>query len=86
MPPSPKIRGKSINYEFIGDSSSIYNGGLQKITEITNDKYLIQVGEPLLFEKVNNDDIKTRHESKTKFLIGKFSFLINRISKNLNNK
>ena len=60
---------KSINYEFIGDGSSIYNGGLQKITEITNNKYLIEVGEPLLFEKVNDDDIDFYSKSTPRYPI-----------------
>ena len=31
---------ESINYELTGDGYTIYNGGLQKVTKISNDRYL----------------------------------------------
>ena len=48
---------ESINYELAGDGYTIYNGGLQKVTKISNDKYLVEVGSPQLLEKVSDDDV-----------------------------
>ena len=48
---------ESINYELTGDGYTIYNGGLQKVTKISNDKYLVEVGPPQSFEKVSDDDV-----------------------------
>ncbi len=48
---------ESINYELLGDGVAIYNGGLQKVSKLSNDKYLIKVGSPQSFEEATIDNI-----------------------------
>ena len=57
----------SINYELTGDGYTIYNGGLQKVTKISNDKYLVEVGSPQLLEKVSDDDVNFYLKSSSRY-------------------
>ena len=58
---------ESINYELTGDGNAIYNGGLQKVTKISNDKYLVEVGSPQLLEKVSDEDVNFYLKSSSRY-------------------
>ena len=74
---------ESINYELTGDGYTIYNGGLQKVTKISNDKYSVEVGPPQSFEKVSDDDVNfylkntPRYPSNSKKIINFTKKVIN---------
>ena len=58
---------ESINYELTGNGNAIYNGGLQKVTKISNDKYLVEVGPLQLLEKVSDDDVNFYLKSSSRY-------------------
>tara|TARA_B100000989_G_scaffold142368_1_gene106031 strand:+ start:476 stop:2014 length:1539 start_codon:yes stop_codon:yes gene_type:complete len=76
---------ESINYELTGDGNAIYNGGLQKVTKISNDKYLVEVGSPQLLEKVSNNDVNFYLKSSSRYPSNS-SKIINFAKKVINNE
>ena len=76
---------ESINYELTGDGNAIYNGGLQKVTKISNDKYLVEVGSPQLLEKVSNNDVNFYLKSSSRYPSNS-SKIINFTKKVINNE
>lgn len=76
---------ESISYELKGDGEAIYNGGIQSIKKLSNGNFSINVGSPLVFEKVNKNDIKF-YRKNTSMYPTKSDIILNLTEKALENE